>query len=360
MPRWLGNLGACFPTAVLRGAAQTGTAYAGFYVAHQAQTMVTSMGEEAVDAMLVLTHSLVLVGGGLIGWQVAGLMESGARARAEQIGEPVPACLGALRGAVLFAATVGPLATAFVMNEATHDRQRQLDVVNTVAALYIYSAVRDFINELLPRHLLLELADYDGGERLDPASALRLRGTNIMTASLLPNSVAAMAGKLMLQRLLGDVVLAEAVTRGLYAFINEMSRGVAASNESADATVRPVPVACRPRPSLKGWVEEGAMRSALALPAQGLYGLANLIDDSTLINMLAHMLVFATGCTASAVSEFRGLLVQFGRLGHLPEAAARHDEDDVVIIHATLVDLQRPVSFHMAPAERPREPYIYL
>ncbi|MBC7376177.1 MAG: hypothetical protein H7346_01925, partial [Burkholderiaceae bacterium] len=216
----------------------------------------------------------------------------------------------------------------------------------------------------LTRHLLLELADYDGVTRLDPVSAGQQRGGTIMAASVLPNSVAAFAGRLVLQPLLGEVALAEAITRGLYAFVNEMSRGVAASLEGEGATVRPLPVACRPHPSVRGWAEENAMRSALALPAQALYGLGNLIGDDTLINALAHLLVISVGCTASAVSEFRSLLLQFARLGQLLEAvpvdAVPPPDIGLVTIHVEPVDLQRPVSFHVAPVERMREPYIYL
>jgi hypothetical protein len=385
VPHWLGNLGAAFPTAVLRGVVQTGTAYAGFYASHQMQDCINNMGEKDPFPALVVAGGLALVGGGLIGVQVASLLKSGWPVGVADPVEPGPACLHALRGAVLSAMVLGPLATAFVATELTDDRRRGLEVLNTVAGLYVYSAVRDFINELLPRHLLLELADYDGATRLDAASAVRLRGSTIMAASVLPNSVAAFAGRMVLQPLLDDVVLAQAITRGLYAFVNEMSRGVAASLEGEGATVRPVPVACRPHPSVSGWAEENAMRSALALPAQALNGLGSLMGDDTLMNVLAHLLVISVGCSASAVSEFRSLLLQFGRLGQLLEAVPVHAsaeagaglanlegganvlatvgeamDEDVVTIHGGAIELERPVSFHTASVERARQPYIYL
>ncbi|CAN5446857.1 hypothetical protein BH11PSE7_BH11PSE7_13860 [soil metagenome] len=364
VPHWLGNLGAAFPTAALRGVVQTGTAYAGFYASHQMQDCIHDMGDKDAFPALLVAGAATLVGGGMIGVQVASLLKSGWPARAADPGEPRPVCLDALRAAVLSAMVLGPLATAFVVTELTDDRRRGLEVLNTVAGLYVYSAVRDFINELLPRHLLLELADYDGAMRLDAASAVRLRGSTIMAASVLPNSVAAFAGRRVLQPLLVDVVLAQAITRGLYAFVNEMSRGVAASLEGEGATVRPVPAACRPHPSVSGWAEESAMRSALALPAQGLYGLGGLVGDDTLINVLAQLLVTSVGCTASAVSEFRGLLLQLGRLGQLLEAMPVEDaptaDAALVRIHVAPVDLQQPVSFHVAPVERARQPYIYL
>ena len=364
VPHWLGNLGAAFPTAVLRGVVQTGTAYAGFYASHQVQDFINDMGEDDAYPAMIVAGGLALVGGGMIGVQVASLLRSGWPVSAADPGEGGPACLATLRGAVLSAMVLGPLATAFVVTELTDDRRRGLEVLNTVTGLYVYSAVRDFINELLPRHLLLELADYCGATRLDPASAVQQRGGAIMAASVLPNSVAAFAGRLVLQPLLGEVVLAEAITRGLYAFVNEMSRGVAASLEGEGATVRPLPVACRPHPSVRGWAEENAMRSALALPAQALYGMGNLIGDDTLINALAHLLVISVGCTASAVSEFRSLLLQFARLGQLLEAvpvdAVPPPDIGLVTIHVEPVDLQRPVSFHVAPVERMREPYLYL
>jgi hypothetical protein len=349
------------------------------------QSRVSAIGEEDLDAAIVLGHALVIIGGVLVGCQAASLLGSGLQARAADRGQPVSEWLPMMRGTVLFLAAVGPLATAFAMTGATQDRRRGLEVLNTVAGLYVYAALRDFINELLPRHLLLELADYGSAGRMDAPSVLRQRGTAIMAASLVPNSLAALADKLVLQPALQDVVLAAAITRGLYAFINEIVRGLAASRDGANGTVRPVPVARLPRPSLKGWAEESAMRIALAEPAQALNGLGNLMGDDTVINLLAHFLVISMGCAASAVSEFRGLLVQFGRLGQLLEAAPvdglpppdagladveaganaqaasrAGDASDVVTIHAGAVDLQRPVSFHFAPVERVRRPDIYL
>jgi hypothetical protein len=91
-----------------------------------------------------------------------------------------------------------------------------------------------------------------------------------------------------------------------------MSRGWAASRDGLEGSVRPVFVCKAPRLSPRKALEETAMRSTMALPAAALYELADRVGKNS---QIASYALAGAGFVASGISEFRGPLVEEGRIG---------------------------------------------